>query len=100
MFCYDHKVLRRILQLLVEFIFRINNNYLWKTIVDENRLDWEVAADPVCHIPSPVSPESVSIVLDPTALYPKPVIFIIEASLNRIQDRVDKIPLKYLTGLT
>ena len=51
---------------------KTNNIYLWKTIVDENRLDWKVTADPVGHIPSPVSPESVSIVLDPTPLYSEP----------------------------
>lgn len=88
MFCYDRKVFfRNILQLITNII----KIYLWKTIVDENRLDWKVAADPVSHIPGPVSPESVSIVLYSTALYSKPVAFIILLKFRslRILDRVD-----------
>lgn len=71
MFCYDRKVLNRILQLCINLL-KGDNSYLRQTVVDEDRLDGEVAADPVGHVSCPVPPESMSIVLDPTALYSEP----------------------------
>ena len=64
--------MNRILQLCINLLKSDNISNLRQTVVDEDRLDGEVAADPVGHVSSPVSPESVSIVLDPTALYSEP----------------------------
>lgn len=51
---------------------RVDCHYLWNAVVNEDRGDGDVAADPVGHI-RPVLPERVGVVLHPTALDTKPV---------------------------
>ena len=61
--------------LVIEFGIKCNDgdssSYLWDAVVDEDRGDGDVAADPVGDV-RPVGPQRVGVILQPAALDTEP----------------------------